>query len=142
METTGYLREHDGRFEFHYEKMGLVVRGTYAEWVLEAAAEVIARTEKLQMEGQIEELATLCEFGEATDLDVDSARFDANARFEVMPQCIVSMGTLDYKWTAPEGRPHDGEGFNGQPIRRIHDMSLTRNDSFLKNEDGVEMSGE
>ena len=142
MENIGYLREHDGRVEFHYEKLGLVVRGNYAEWVLEAAAEVISQTEKLQADGQIEELATLCEFGEASELEVDTAKFDAKSRFEIVPQCLVSMGSLDYKWASAAGRDKSPENFAGQPMRRLHDMSLTRNDTFLQNEDGVDPSGE
>lgn len=139
MEQIGFLREHDGRYEFHYDALNLTIRGHYAEWVLEAAAEVISQTERLQADGQIEELATLCEFGEANELELDSAKFDAKSRFEVIPQCVVTMGTLDYKWTALPGR--DAETDANQPIKRIQDMSLTRNDSFLKNEDGVDPLG-
>jgi len=139
MEDIGFLREQDGRFEFHYEALGLVIRGTFAEWVLEAAAEVIGQTEKLQTEGRIDELATLCEFGEASELEVDSIKYDAKARFEVIPQCVVTMGTMDYKWISAVGRTE--EPLSDQPIKRIHDMSLTRNNTFLANEDDVDTSG-
>jgi len=142
MENTGYLTECEGRYEFHFAPLGLVVRGAHPEWVLEAAAEVIAETARVQADGQLEEISTLVEFGEATEMELDSARFDHKARFEIMPQCIVTMGTLDYKWTSADGRAKAPEGFDGHPMRRIHDMSLTRNDTFLQNEDGVSMSGE
>ena len=141
MDNIGYLRDVDGRVEFHYEKLGLVIRGNYTEWVLEAAAEIIAQTEKMEAEGRISELETLSEFGEANEIEVDSAKHEANNRFELMPQCTVSMGALDYRWVAGQGREATGEDFGGNPMRRIHDMSMTRNDTFLKNEDGIDTSG-
>lgn len=139
MEQIGILREGKGRFEFHYDALNLTIRGHYAEWVLEAAAEVIAQTERLQSEGQLDELATLLEFGEASDIELDAAKFDAKTRFEVVPQCVVTMGTLDYKWKSKDGRTEDVID-SPQFIERIQDMSLTRNDSFLQNEDGVDTS--
>ena len=141
MEQIGYLRERDGRYEFQYDPLNLTIRGHYAEWVLEAAAEVIAETEKLQSDGQIDELMTLCEFGEANEMELDSAKFDAKARFEIVPQCIVTMGTLDYKWKSRPGREAPESGSH-QTIERLQDMSLTRNDTFLQNEDGVDTTGE
>ena len=140
MDSIGYLTERNGRFEFHYEALGLVICGNYAEWVLEAAAEVIAQTEKLLADGKIDELETLAEFGEATDMEVDSAKFDAKSRFEIIPQCMVTMGSLDYKWISAAGRAEDMP--DGHAMQRVHDMSLTRNDTFLANEDGVDTSGE
>ena len=111
MNDIGFLRKSDERYEFYYPELGLIIRGSYAEWVLEAAGEIIAR--------------------------VESARFDANARFEAIPQCVVSMGTIDYHWVSPDGR---GAGEDHMGLRRIHDTSRTRNDSFLKNVDGVDSS--
>jgi hypothetical protein len=58
-------------------------------------------------------------------------------RFSTIPQCIVTMGRLDYKWAAPEGREAMKAEYDGHPFRRVHDMSLRYDDSFLKNEDGV-----
>ncbi len=137
MNDIGFLRKSDERYEFYYPELGLIIRGSYAEWVLEAAGEIIARAEKMRAEGQIDELATLAEFGEAAEIEVESARFDANARFEAIPQCVVSMGTIDYHWVSPDGR---GAGEDHMGLRRIHDTSRTRNDSFLKNVDGVDSS--
>lgn len=136
MTDLGTLRQCDSSYEFHYPEHGLVVRGQYVEWVLEAAAEIIAQTEKLKADGHIEELKTLAEFGEADEMEVDTAAFDANTRFETVPQCTVSMGSMDYRWMSQVGR--DGEPEKHQPIQRIHDMSKTRNDTFLKNVDGVD----
>ncbi len=135
MSQLGYVTKDGPNFEFHYPEHGMVVRGPYIEWVLEAAAEVIAETEKLKTDGQIEELKTLVEFGEADSIEVDAAEFDANARFDIIPQCLVSMGSMAYRWVAPAGREQPPEGLS---IKRLHDMSLRRSDSFLKNEDGVD----
>ncbi|MEM9370093.1 MAG: hypothetical protein AAGA26_02930 [Pseudomonadota bacterium] len=142
MDNLGYLREHEGRFEFHFAEFGLVVRGAHPEWVLEAAAEVIAETAKVQADGHLEELSALVEFGEVSELEVDSAKFDHKARFEIMPQCLVTMGSLDYKWTSATGRVTNDSGEAEHSLERIYDMSLTRNDTFLQNEPGVVMSGE
>jgi hypothetical protein len=51
------------------------------------------------------------------------------------------MGDMDYRWVAPEGRAKLREEFDGHPMKRVHDMALTRNDSFLANENGVDTSG-
>lgn len=134
MDETGTLRRQDGRYEFTFPELGLIIRGAHAEWVLEAAAEIIAESEKLRGEGRIEELGTLAEFGEAEAVEVDIARYEQKARFELVPQCVVSMGSMDYHWVSAAGRPADAEGLH-QKLRRLHDMSMTRHDSFLVNED-------
>ena len=142
MEEIGHFRKLDDRFEFQYPELGLTVRGAHAEWVLEAAAEILRETEKMRVESHIDELKTLAEFGEADEIEVDSAEFDANARFEIVPQCLVSMGAMDYHWTSPEGRKDGEPPFGAQLLKRMHDMSLTRSDSFLKNQEGVDTSGD
>ncbi|MEM1345138.1 MAG: hypothetical protein AAGI34_11235 [Pseudomonadota bacterium] len=139
MEDIGYLKMQDDRYEFHYPELGLVVRGPFAEWVLEAAGEIIGQTAELTAQGTIEELKMLVEFGEEEETVVDSAQFDADARFQAVPQCVVTMGRLDYHWVAPEGR--EGETGVSGALKRIHVMSKTRNDSFLKNVDGVDTTG-
>lgn len=120
------VRYANGRYEFSCPSLSLIVRAPHAEWVLEAAAEVIAQAEKLRMEGVVEELAMLQEFGDAPGVEVDAAKYDCAARFEAVPQCIVSMGDNDYRWISPVGR-RGGE----RSMTRLFDMSLTRNDSFL-----------
>ncbi|ETX29342.1 hypothetical protein [Roseivivax isoporae] len=122
--------------------MGLIVRGDHPEWVIQAASEVLARTAKLEAESKVEELAFLAEVEEVSHIDVESQRFLIKERFETIPQCIVTMGRIDYKWAAPEGREKLTSEYDGHPYRRIHDLSLTFDDSFLKNEDGVDMSDE
>ncbi len=142
METIGYLKEVGGRFEFHFDKLGLVVRGNFAEWVLAAAAEIIRDTAKLDADSRIDELQALIEFGEASEIELDAAKFDIQARFEVLPQCVVTMGTMDYRWADEEARKKLMNEFDGHTLRRLHDMSMTRNDTFLKNEDGVDMEND
>lgn len=132
MEILATLKKNGDRFEMQYPELNLTIRGDHAEWVLEAAAEVIATSEKLALEGQIEEMATLLEFGEGSEIEVDSARYDLRARFENLPQCLVVLGGHDYRWVAAAGRKAD------TPIERVMDMSLTRNDSFLTNEPGAD----
>lgn len=129
MEQLGTLRKIAGRYEFVHEELGLIVRGAFVEWVLEAAAEIVAETEKLRLEGKIEELEMLSEFGEAEPIEVDGAKYEGKARFETVPQCLVSMGDLDYRWVSKAGR-NDAN----QTMSRVHDMSLTRNNSFLVDE--------
>lgn len=138
MEEIGHRRKYDNRLEFHYPVLNLVVRGPYVKWVLEAAAELIQNTQKLQSDGEIEGLKTLVKFEEAEPIDLDAAAYGAGAQFETVPQCTVSMGEMDCKWMSPVGRSLAGSDFNGSSIRRLHNMALTRNDTFLKNVDGVD----
>lgn len=139
MDVIGQLMEVDGRFEFRHSQLGLVVRGDHPEWVLEAASELISNTARNESEAELESLVALREFEEATDIEIDSAKMVHKQRFETIPQCIVSLGKMDYKWTTSEGREKLATEFDGHLIRRIHDMSLTHGDTFLKNEDGVSM---
>ncbi|MEM6942185.1 MAG: hypothetical protein AAF416_17420 [Pseudomonadota bacterium] len=131
MEETGRLMTDGERYEFSFEKLGLVIRGAHPEWVLEAAAEIIADTEKLRTEGRIDELTALSEIGEADEFDIDDVRFEAEERFEKVPQCLVSIGSVDYRWISVVGRPEDSEE-RRPPVTRVHEMSLTRNNTFLK----------
>lgn len=140
MKEIGQLLESDGRFEFRASEHSLIVRGDHPEWVMQAASEILANAAMMQSEGEVEELETLVEFGEATDIEVDAAKYAIKERFEIIPQCIVSMGRLDYKWVATQGREKLREEFGENIYRRIHDMSLTYNDSLTDNEPGVEMA--
>lgn len=137
MKQIGTLFEADGRYEFRIEPKNLIVRGDHPEWVIQAASEILTTTEKLEAESHVEELVTLVEFEAATEIEVDSAKFAFKERFETIPQCVVTMGKLDYKWAAPEGRAAMESEYDGHTIKRVHDMSLTYNDSFLKNEEGT-----
>lgn len=139
MDEIGQLKEVDGRFEFRHDALGLVVRGDHPEWVLMAASEIISNTAKIEAESEVESLVALAEFEEASGIEVDSAQFAFKQRFEKIPQCIVSLGKIDYKWATPDGRKKLMSEYDGHLIRRIHDMSLTFNDTFLDNEEGVEM---
>jgi hypothetical protein len=135
MDDVGCLKKAQGRFEFHFEELGMVVRGPYAEWVLQAAAEVIAKSAELSAEGDIAELEMLVDSGEAEPVDLDIARQDRHQRFEPVPQCVVSIGAMEYHWTAAEGRASQDLR---DALRRIIDMSKTRGESWLRNEDGVD----
>ncbi|MEM1431042.1 MAG: hypothetical protein AAGG09_16415 [Pseudomonadota bacterium] len=137
MELIGKLTEEDGRIEFRCARSGLVVRGDYVEWVLAAAAEMLGDMARHDADGKIEEMETLVEFGECTPTEVDGARWAHKARFEIVPQCSVTMGKTEYRWVAPDAKDvREGE-FDGHSLKRVHNMALTRNDTFLKNEPGV-----
>lgn len=140
MNEIGQLREADGQYEFRDPSRNLIVRGEHPEWVLQAAAEVIGNTAKLEAESVVEELTAMLEFEAADPIELDSAKYALKERFELIPQCIVSLGKMDYKWAAAEGRAKKPEEFGSQPLKRVHDMSLTRSESFLDNEDGVDMN--
>lgn len=138
MDDIGRLTKANGRYEFSFEELNLVVRGAHAEWVLEAATEIIKEVVQAEVEGQTSEIEALMEFGEADEIELDIALQDHKARFEVMPQCMVSMGDMDYRWIAPEGRKGaEGAPDSRQVMERLVDQSLTRNDTFLKNVDGA-----
>jgi len=137
MEIIGKLSEDNGRIEFRCERSGLVVRGDYPEWVLAAAAEMMAAMAEKEIEGRIEELEALVEFGEASDTSVDSAKWEHKSRFEIVPQCTVTMGSTEYRWVAPDAEAVRAGEFDGHPVKRVHNMALTRNDSCLRNEPGI-----
>lgn len=132
MEQIGALHKEGKRYVFTYPALDLVVRGAYAEWVLEAASEIIAEAEQHAKAGEIDELEALVEFEEATEIDLDIAKSDQKAQFETVPQCVVTMGEGDFRWVSRPGRQEDEK-----PVRRLIDMALTRNDTFLVNDEGV-----
>ena len=139
MNQIGQLSEADGQFEYRDQSRGLIIRGEHPEWVLQAAAEVIGNTARLEAESVVEELSAMLEFEAVEPIEVDSAKYALKERFELIPQCVVSLGKMDYKWAAAEGRALKPEEFGSKPLKRLHDMSLTKSDSFLTNEPGVEM---
>ena len=139
MNQIGHLSESDGQFEYRDPSRGLIVRGEHPEWVLQAAAEVIGNTARLEAESVVDELTAMLEFEAVEAIELDSAKYALKERFELIPQCIVSLGKLDYHWAAAEGRAKKPEEFGGQTLKRVHDMSMTRSDSFLENEPDVDM---
>lgn len=102
--------------------------------------EVMATTQKLEAESLIDQLTTMVEFEAATEIEVDAAKYALKERFEIVPQCLVTIGKIDYKWASQEGREQLPDKFGSRTVTRVHDMSLTRSDSFLKNQDGVPTS--
>lgn len=140
MKQIGQLLEADGRYELRIEDKGLIVRGDHPEWVLKAASEVIETTERLEAESRVEELQSLLEFEAAMPIEIDAAKYQMNERFETIPQCIVTLGKMDYRWAAKEGRERLVDEFDGHTVKRINDMSLTFHDSFLNNESHVDTS--
>ena len=138
MKEIGQLFEADDRYELRIPEKGLIVRGDHPEWVLQAASEVLATTERLEAESKVDELESLLEFEAATSIEVDAARYAMKERFETIPQCIVTLGKMDYRWAAKEGRERLSEEFDGHTVKRINDLSLTFHDSFLENEAGVD----
>lgn len=138
MDDIGRLTKANGRYEFSLEELNLVVRGSHAEWVLEAATEIIKQTTRVNLDGQISEIETLMEMGEADEIDLDILKDEKAERFERMPQCVVTMGDQDYRWVAPEGREAAEDGPDSrQMLERLIDQSKTRSDSFLNNVDGA-----
>ena len=142
MKEIGKLIEADGRYEFRFDEKSLIVRGDHPEWVMRAVAEVLETTEKLEAESKIDELESLVEFEVVTPIEVDSAKYALKERFETIPQCIVTMGKMDYRWAAKEGREILKGEFDGHAVKRINDMSLTFNDTFLENEDGIDTASD
>jgi hypothetical protein len=74
----------------------------------------------------------LAEFGEPnSDMELDSLNFETKSRFEILPQCIVSMGAIDYRWVQKDGRTSPEHVY----VERLTDMSKTRSDAnWLANE--------
>ena len=131
--AVAYLRQAGNRFELAYPEYGIKIHGPYAEWVLEAAADVIARIEKTKTDGAIEELELMQEFDDQQDnsIEIDSLKYNAKERFDIVPQCVISMADMDYRWVSKVQRDlTDKNGFG----KRLHDMSLTHNDTWLVNE--------
>jgi hypothetical protein len=131
-DAIAFLTRNGNRFELTYPEYGLTIRGPHAEWVLEAAADIIAKFEKTRMESVVEELTMLREFGDNNigDIEIETARYEANARFETVPQCVVTMNDMDYRWVQVAARKDGPDA----PMERLHDMSLTRNNTFLQNQ--------
>jgi hypothetical protein len=140
MDDIGYLKRVDGRYEFRCEELKLCVRGDFAEWVMAAAAEMMTVLAKQESEGRLNELETLVEFGEASEIEIDALKFEIKERFEILPQCSVTIARMDYRWAATEARARVPEEFDGHPMKRVHSMAMTRNDTFLANENGVDTS--
>ncbi|MEN0087526.1 MAG: hypothetical protein AAF737_03720 [Pseudomonadota bacterium] len=117
------LRKVGSRYELSYPDYDLIIRGPHPDWVLEAAAEIIERTDRLSREGKIQELEMLAAFGdEDYSMEIESTRFEMKERFNVVPQCLVSMGSNDYRWVQRDGRENDEPNF----VERLHDNSLMR----------------
>ena len=135
MKEIAKLTESDGQFEFRDPSRGIIVRGEHPEWVLLAASEVLGNTARLEAESVVDELSAMVEFEIAEPIEVDSAKYAFKERFDLIPQCIVTLGKLDYKWASAEGRAKKSDEFGDQALKRVHDMSLTRSDSFLTDED-------
>lgn len=132
-DAIAFLAKDGRRFELHFPEYDLTVRGPYAEWVLEAAAEIVGRLERTKAETTIEEMEMLKDFGAdaTTEIEIESGRYELTRRFETIPQCIVTMNDMDYRWVSRDGRPGgDANGF----VQRLHDLSLTRNGTFLTNQ--------
>lgn len=129
MENVATLTKDADTYSLRFPAAGLVIRGEYPEWVFEAAAEILSNAELVNSNARVEEVEVLSEFEEASDLDVDIAKSDHNSRFERIPQCVVSMKTGEFHWISAVGRKDDELS-----IKRIYDMSRTRNDTFLKDE--------
>jgi hypothetical protein len=127
-EPLAQLFKRDARFELVYPEYGLTLRAPYAEWIFEAAAEILSRIERLRIEGTIEELEMIKEFEDADTVNsqIDNIKYENGNRFDVIPQCIVTMSDVDYRWVSPVARDPKSNTFG----QRLHDMSLTRSDDY------------
>jgi hypothetical protein len=127
VEPIAKLFKDGARYALHYPDYDIWIRGPYVEWVLQAGAEMIARIEKLKVEGSIDELELTREFQDpdSVDTQIDSLRYAQNKRFEVIPQCMVTMHGTDYRWVARQDSSAQGS------MERLLDASLTRSNSFL-----------
>ena len=141
MDIVGQLMTDNGRYTFRSDTLNLRVTGDFPDWVMAAAAEMVGIVARREVDSKIDELQALVEFGEASEIEIDSVKYDAKERFEIIPQCVVTMGRTDYRWVAPEGRAKHRATFDGNAVTRVQDMSMTRHDSFLDNENGVDTSG-
>jgi hypothetical protein len=123
-EQLAYLSRSDNRLELVYPEYGLRLRAAYAEWLFEAAAEIIRRIERTKTQGAIDELEMLSEFGEdeAGGVNMDILKYESGTRFETVPQCLVTLGDADYRWVSREARPADHNGIG----ERLHDTLMTR----------------
>jgi hypothetical protein len=130
-EPIAQMFKEGNRYGMAFPAYNISIRGPYIEWVLLAAAEMIGKIERLKLEGTIEELELMRDFadGEDSEIQIDAARYAANNRFEVVPQCIVTMHDTDYRWVA---KADGGQGM----MERLLDASLTRNNTFLSNSPG------
>ncbi|MGL4239973.1 MAG: hypothetical protein ACRCTI_02550 [Beijerinckiaceae bacterium] len=131
-DAIAHLVKDGRRYELNFPEYALTIRGPYIEWVLEAAADIIASFERTKAESAVEELRMLQEFGDGSSrqVDIDTALYEQDVRFETVPQCVISMNEMDYRWVAKEGR----KGDEISPMQRLHDISLTRNGTFLHNQ--------
>lgn len=128
-EAIAKLAKDGRRYEFTFPEYEITIRGPYVEWVLEAAAEMIGKIEKTKAESVVEELQLMEDFGGASDsdLEIEAAKYETNRRFETVPQCVVTMHGTDYRWVSRDGRADERQSH----IQRLYDSSLTRNGTFL-----------
>jgi hypothetical protein len=123
-EHIAYLVRVDKRLELVYPEFGLRLRAPYPEWLFEAASEIIRRIEGAKTQGAIDEAEMLAEFEaeESNPVSLDILKYESGARFETVPQCMVTLGESDYRWVAREARKPDSNSIG----ERLHDTMLTR----------------
>ncbi len=131
-EPIAQLIKDGKRYELVYPEYGLTIRGPYVEWVLEAGAEMIAKIEKTKLEGTLEEIEMMAEFVDGADapMKIEALRFESNNRFEVVPQCVVSMGDTDYRWISKSGDTEQSVS----NMERLYDTSNTRKKNWLEHQ--------
>ncbi len=127
-ESVAQLRKHGAHFELVYPEYRLTLRAPYAEWIFEAAAEILSCIEKLRIEGEIDELEMIRQFADAdaVNIAIDSIKYENGNRFDVFPQCVFTMADTDYRWVSPLARDPRASHFG----QRLHDMSLTRSGQY------------
>jgi len=126
MNAIGFLNRTDDGFAFRYDELNLTIRGAHAEWVLEAASELIRDATRLEAECRLEDLTVLVENGDAKTESMDEDRQAFASRFERVPQCVVTMGTLDYRWVSNvAGSPRKDQSLkSAKPTQTKHHAPL------------------
>ena len=126
MIDTGYLVHDSGQYVYRIPSRNLVIRGAHPEWVLMAAAEVLCRIARAEADCELAELAAAR--GETASGLVAGQAAEAllTERFDLLPQCIVSLGPVYYKWTDLEGRSLTPQDFMAHAMKRLIDRTQKR----------------
>jgi hypothetical protein len=126
-EPIAQLYKVGSRYELVYPQYNLSVRAQHAEWALEAGGEIITRLDRLKAEGLLDEMEMMKGFGDDPEIPfkINALRYESNSRFDLIPQCVVTVGDVDYRWTAADGRKAKSDA----PIERMLDTSKTRDDT-------------
>ena len=126
MINEGYLVQDCGRYVYRNPSRNIVIWGAQPEWVLMAAAEVLSQIERAGAECEIVKRNAARHETPGGTVAAQAAEAALMERFDLLPQCIVSLGPVYYKWTGLEGlalKPHE---FMAQAMQRLIDVGQKR----------------